>query len=214
MKRTQFLIPSLLAAGFTAQDGAQAVTPQLSSGGNGDPDRQSLFEVFKQGHAVTLAQHRSHSSHSSHSSHRSGGGGHYSHTSHTSHRSSTGGGSSYSSPVYTAPEPASPPPPHPPTRAPSSGPNYIPLRSAQPGEATAPRTEALPALSGRTERFKAIVRRVQIGLLAQGYYAGAIDGIVGPAMRGGIRKFQTVRGLAVTGTITPELLDALRISSE
>jgi His-Xaa-Ser repeat protein HxsA len=72
----------------------------------------------------------------------------------------------------------------------------------------------LPALSGRSERFKSIVRRVQIALLAQGFYEGAIDGVVGPAMRGGMRRFQKKRGLAVTGTITPELLDALRVASE
>ncbi|MBL7373004.1 peptidoglycan-binding protein, partial [Escherichia coli] len=70
------------------------------------------------------------------------------------------------------------------------------------------------ALSGRTERFKSIVKRVQIALLAQGYYQGAIDGVVGPGMRAAIRKFQAARALSVTGTINSEVLDALRVSSE
>jgi len=202
MKRTTFLIPSLVAAGFGAQDGAQAVTPALSSG-DGDPGRATLFDIFRQDHFVTLAQHRSHSSHSSHSSHRSGGGGHYS---HSSHRSSAGGYDGGYAPVYTAPAPTPAPPP-PPRR-------ILPLRSAQPGEATPPPADGLPALSGRTERFKAVVKRVQIGLLAQGYYDGVIDGVVGPGMRGALRKFQAARGLSVTGTITSEVLDALRVSSE
>jgi len=201
MKRTKFLIPSLLAAGFGSQDSAQATITQLASGGGDDPSAGKLFKVFKQDHAVQLAQHRSHSSHSSHSSHRSGGGGHYS---HTSHRSSTGGGyDDYSAPVYVSPAPAPAP------SVPS-----LPFRNSGQGQATPPQQEAVPSLSGRSERFKAIVRRVQIGLLAQGDYNGAIDGVVGPSMRGAIRKFQTSRGLPVTGTITSEVLDALRVSSE
>lgn len=208
MKRTRFLIPSLFAAGFAAPTDALATTPQLGSG-NDDPNQATLFDIFKQGHMVSLAQHRSHSSHSSHSSHRSGSGGHYSHMSHTSHRSSTGGGyGSYTPPAYTAPEPATPPPPPPPPR------RTLPLRSAQPGEATPPPADNVPALSGRTERFKSIVKRVQIALLAQGYYQGAIDGVVGPGMRAAIRKFQGARDLPVTGTITSEVLDALRVSSD
>jgi peptidoglycan hydrolase-like protein with peptidoglycan-binding domain len=50
--------------------------------------------------------------------------------------------------------------------------------------------------------------------MAQGHYQGAVDGVVGPAMRAGLREFQQSRGLAVTGTITPQTLDALMISSE
>ncbi|MEI9899147.1 MAG: peptidoglycan-binding domain-containing protein [Hyphomicrobium sp.] len=72
----------------------------------------------------------------------------------------------------------------------------------------------LPALSGRTERFAAIVRRVQIALLAQGFFNGPISGTVGPVTRAALRRFQTSRGLEATGTITPQTLDALKISSE
>lgn len=82
------------------------------------------------------------------------------------------------------------------------------------GRATPPPTDGMPALSGRSQRFVAIVRRVQIALLAQGHYRGSIDGIVGPATRAALRQFQTARGLNVTGTITPQTLDALMIASE
>jgi His-Xaa-Ser repeat protein HxsA len=69
-------------------------------------------------------------------------------------------------------------------------------------------------LSGRSHRFTAIVRRVQIALMAQGFFNGPITGTVGPATRSAVRRFQQERSLTQTGTITPELLDALMISSE
>lgn len=210
MRPIRFLIPSLVAAGFGAHASTPLVASGVSDGSDGDAGRARLFDIFKQGHTITLADHRSHSSHSSHRSSSGGGGGHYSHMSHTSHRSSTGGygdyGGSYSPPAYSpAPSPA-------PSSSHTNG--ILPLRSAQTGEATPPRTDRLPALSGRTERFKAIVKRVQIALLAQGYYEGSIDGVVGPGMRGAIRKFQSARTLPITGTITSEVLDALRVASQ
>lgn len=207
MKRTRFLISSLLAAGFTGHQDAMADTfAKATTTGTDDPNKGALLRRFSQDHTVTLAQHRSHSSHSSHSS-GYGGGGHYS---HTSHRSSTGGGYSPSydpapaySPPYVAPTPAPPPQP----------------RTAQPlfstdARASAPPSDGLPALSGRTKRFASIVRRVQIALLAQDFYGGGIDGQVGPGLRSALRKFQKARGLDVTGTITPPTLDALMVSSE
>ncbi|MFZ5746917.1 MAG: peptidoglycan-binding protein [Pseudomonadota bacterium] len=205
MKRRHFLIPSLLAAGFGSHESAPAAAVRTPALGNDDPNAASLMRIFRLDHAYSLAEHRSHRSHSSHSSHRSGSGGHSSHMSHTSHRSSTGG---YSVPTYTAPAPSPPPSPPPPPRAAPLHSPALPLRSARTGEASPPKT-----LSGRSAQFQAIVRRVQIALLAQGYYAGKIDGIVGPAMRAGLRKFQEARGIAVTGTITAEVLDALRIST-
>ena len=207
MKRIRFLIPSLLAAGFGYGDPAQAMYVRTTSGPRDDPDRSSLLDVFRQDHTVILADHRSHRSHSSHSSHRSGygGGGHYS---HTSHRSSTGGSyiggsAAPARTIYTPPpvrsEPIAP-------TAPS--PLFSPAERAAPVEAE-PKT-----LSGRTKRFASIVRRVQIALMARQLYDGAIDGVVGPKLRAALRKFQGQRSLPVTGTITPQTLDALMVSSE
>jgi His-Xaa-Ser repeat protein HxsA len=222
MRKRTFLIPSLLAAGFGAHDPAQAGLTHATTTGNDDPDRGNLLRQFSQDHLVTLAQHRSHSSHSSHSSHTSstGGGGHYSHTSHTSHRSSTGGYDPYypPAPVYPAPAPPPPPPPSypPPSRVRATPPPGEPLPSTGSAaqRASPPGSEALPALSGRTQRFAAIVRRVQIALMAQGLFQGPITGSVGPVTRAALRRFQQARGLAVTGTITPQTLDALMIASE
>lgn len=207
MRRTRFLVSSLLAAGFTAQQDALAAALGRPTPGTDDPDRRTLLERFTQDHYVTLADHRSHSSHSSHRSGYSGG-----HYSHTSHRSSMGGGGyepTYQpAPVYVPPRRIEPEPTPTPTP-----PAYQPLFAPE-TRADAPPSDGRPALSGRTKRFKAIVRRVQIALLAQDLYFGAIDGVVGPALRGALRKFQKARGLEVTGTITPATLDALMVSSE
>lgn len=50
---------------------------------------------------------------------------------------------------------------------------------------------------------------VQQELARQGYYCGAIDGVIGPRSRAAIRAFQADRGLLVTGRIDPVLLRAL-----
>jgi His-Xaa-Ser repeat protein HxsA len=209
MKPKRYLIPTLVAAGFGATDEAQAAFTRATIDPVTGPDNPSLLRVFTFNHAFTLAQHRSHSSHSSHRS--SSGGGHYSHTSHTSHRSSTGGygGSVYTSPSYPVPATPVVPAEPAPTRAPR--PLYSPPseRASPPTEVTSPRS-----LSGRSDRFKSIVRRVQIALMARSFYQGEIDGVVGPGLRAALRGFQASASLEVTGTITPQTLDALRISSD
>lgn len=211
MRPKHFIIPSLVAAGFGSHDPAQAAFIRATTSGMDDLPTAGFLRLFKFDHAVTLANHSSHSSHSSHASHSSGysGGGHYS---HTSHRSSTGGYDGYTpEPVYV-PVPSPAPSPSP---SPTSPP--LPTR-VQPlipqADRAAPPPTALPSLSGRSARFAAIVRRVQIALLARNLYRGAIDGIVGPHVRNALRKFQKSKGLNVTGTITPETLDALMVNSD
>jgi His-Xaa-Ser repeat protein HxsA len=204
----RFLIPSLLAAGFNMQGPAQAAFTKTTVTGTDDPNAGKLFRIFTQDHAVTLAQHRSHSSHASHSSGGYSGGGHASHMSHTSHRSSSGsydGGSYDPTPAYTPPSPPSPPTPPP---------SPVSLFGSQKATPPPKADASLPALSGRTKRFAAIVRRAQIALLGQGVYQGPINGVVGPTTRSAIRRFQTSRSLSVTGTLTPQTLDALMVSSE
>ena len=71
--------------------------------------------------------------------------------------------------------------------------------------------EAPKPLPGNSGVFKDVVMRVQTALYAYGYYTGAIDGIVGTGTKTAISKFQKDWGLSVTGTITPEVLDALNI---
>ena len=201
----KFIIASLLAAGFTAQDPLAAQVMAATSRRDDTDNAKSLFQMFRQGRGVTLAQHRSHSSHSSHRS--SSGGGHYSHSSHTSHRSSTGGsGEGYvPAPVYSPPAP---------TPAPAPAPAY---RTDRPTSLYSPPTTTDSTTANgaaRSELFKAMVKRVQIALMARGYYDGIVDGDVGPATRRALRAYQTKVGLAQTGTISPETLLSLKLPSQ
>ncbi len=189
MKGRRFRIPTLALAGFMAHDVQAATTDAAGARAGALPRPEpALFDVFRQDHTFTLAGHRSHSSHGSHRS--SSGGG-----SHSSHRSSTGGGTSRPSPVYTPPA----------TRNRDSTPPSTVLPSSP---ATAPKT-----LRGDAEPFKEIVRRVQIGLMTRGYYSGALDGVVGPETRASLVRFQTDYKLSITGTVTPEVLDAFAIAA-
>jgi hypothetical protein len=66
-------------------------------------------------------------------------------------------------------------------------------------------TESLPAVGG------SLVAEVQAELRREGYYRGAVDGVLGPRTRNAIAEFQDDRGLAVNGRITDGLLRELDI---
>jgi peptidoglycan hydrolase-like protein with peptidoglycan-binding domain len=57
-----------------------------------------------------------------------------------------------------------------------------------------------------------LVRSVQAELARRGYYAGAVDGKLGPATRAAVRAFQQDAGLPPTGTIDERLLSETRIA--
>jgi His-Xaa-Ser repeat protein HxsA len=69
----------------------------------------------------------------------------------------------------------------------------------------------LRPLAGNTDKFKRIVMQVQAALTAYGYYSGLIDGQVGPGSKTALTAMQTDYNLKVTGTITPEVLNAFGI---
>lgn len=73
---------------------------------------------------------------------------------------------------------------------------------------------ALKTLPGNTSKFTAIVLQVQSALIAYGYYAGPLTGIVDEATKLALSEMQAQFGLPVTGTITPDVLDALSITAE
>ena len=50
---------------------------------------------------------------------------------------------------------------------------------------------------------------VQQVLAQQGYYRGQIDGEFGPETRAALAEYQSNHGLRVTGTLTPDTLQAL-----
>jgi hypothetical protein len=57
-----------------------------------------------------------------------------------------------------------------------------------------------------------IVENVQLALQQQGYYAGPIDGDLGPQMRGALAAFQADHGLAVTSAIDRPTIRALGLT--
>ena len=188
MKPRRFLISTLLMAGFLPPHTASAIPadPTFDRPSN----KSTLFDIFKRDHIFDLSRHSSHRSHSSHSS-------------HSSHRSSNGGG--YSAPVYTPPRVYTPPTLYTaPTPQPAPTTRTVPVTPA-------PATTVLP---GTADKFKNIVRQVQTALYVYGYYTGSIDGLVGPQTKIAISTMQEQYGLPVTGTITPDVLDALQVTAE
>ncbi|HJT46059.1 MAG TPA: peptidoglycan-binding domain-containing protein [Chthoniobacterales bacterium] len=53
------------------------------------------------------------------------------------------------------------------------------------------------------------VAAVQDRLVRDGFYSGQIDGVLGPETRHALVRFQTKRGLRISGELTTETLDAL-----
>lgn len=189
MSTRRFLIPSLLMAGIAPAPPAHAAIGSTPTGSDGDDD-DHVIQRFVLEHRFLLAAHRSHSSHASHSSHRSGSSG------------------TPRAPVYTPPPPRTPKT----TPSPSRNERSTPPASVLPSSpATAPNSLYTPPAD---DAIRSVVRRVQVGLQAYGYYNGTLDGIVGPEMRAALTRFQTDYNFKVTGTITPEVLDAFKITAE
>lgn len=119
---------------------------------------------------------------------------HSSHASHASHSSSAGG--TY---LYTPPRPVYTPPVY------VAPPVYVP-----PPAPPAP----LVTLPGNTNKFKEIVKQVQLALVSFGYYQGTVDGVINKNMRASLSRMQFDYDLKVTGTITPQVLDTLHIVAQ
>lgn len=72
------------------------------------------------------------------------------------------------------------------------------------------RVHVTPVEPPRRDAAAGLVAEAQKALSEAGYYRGAIDGLFGLGTRGAIEAFQRDRGLAVTGSVSEELLVALR----
>ena len=57
----------------------------------------------------------------------------------------------------------------------------------------------------------ATVQAVQTQLMQLGYYTGPVDGIFGPTTRDAVAKYQIAKRLAVTGSLSPDTLQSLRL---
>lgn len=236
-KKKSFAIPSLLAAGFAPTSGHANIDRSVESQDSPEP---SLLRVFKLDHTYTLAGHRSHSSHGSHRS--SSGGSSYTRPSKIYSAPSTSSPSPAPNPsqAYSppTPKPSTATPSYliaplefeqlplqkeaiesqslfgdtSPTRlfdTPGTSSESVAPSSILPSpQAVAPKT-----LPGNSNKFQNIVQQVQLALYAYGYYTGQVDGIVGSETRAALSKMQSDYGLKVTGTVTPEVLDALVIAA-
>jgi His-Xaa-Ser repeat protein HxsA len=127
--------------------------------------------------------------------------GHRSHASHSSHRSSSGGG--YKAPRATSPTPLYTPPTN--RNGTSTPPSSI---------LPSPPAAAARVLPGNSGAFQRIAKQVQTALMAYGYYNGAIDGVIGAGSKSALSRFQADYNLKVTGTITPQVLDAFGIPAK
>jgi len=84
-----------------------------------------------------------------------------------------------------------------PSGAPTSGPAAVP---------PTPSATATPPGSHKPAFDVAAAQRV---LVAGGYYAGAVDGRRGPALRSAVMAFQKVNGIGADGTVGPATVKAL-----
>lgn len=122
---------------------------------------------------------------------------HQSHASHASHRSSSGGG--YSSGGYT---PYTPPQRQSqPLGQQPSNPSY-----------TAPKKDSSSQQKSAKDR-QTVIMRVQLALRMEGYYTGAIDGLMGPGTRNAIARYRADHYMPASTGIDSSLLNALGIAT-
>ena len=123
--------------------------------------------------------------------------GHRSHSSHGSHRSHRSSSSSVVPRTYTLPTP------------PTTNRN----KNSTPPSSILPNSPAinLPKIKGNSAQFRRIVMRLQMVLFAYGFYSGALDGIAGDDTRAAIAKYQSSKGLDVTGQVDEILIKSLGI---
>jgi putative peptidoglycan binding protein len=70
-----------------------------------------------------------------------------------------------------------------------------------------------PIYTGYADRAPdRIIEDVQLALQQQGYYAGSIDGLLGPQTRGALAAFQSDNGLAVTSAVDKPTLQTLGLT--
>ena len=55
--------------------------------------------------------------------------------------------------------------------------------------------------------------RVQVSLVALGYYSGPVNGVMGSGTKDAIKRFQKDKGLTVTGTMSTETLNMLGVAA-
>jgi len=70
-----------------------------------------------------------------------------------------------------------------------------------------------PIYTGYADRTPdRVIENVQFALQQQGYYAGSIDGLLGPQTRGALAAFQSDNGLAITSAVDRPTLQTLGLT--
>jgi len=57
-----------------------------------------------------------------------------------------------------------------------------------------------------------LIENVQLSLEQQGYYAGPIDGLIGPQTRGALATFQADYGLSITSAVAKPTFQTLGLA--
>ncbi len=71
-----------------------------------------------------------------------------------------------------------------------------------------------PLASGADHHTKADVKKVQQSLTDKGFHPGAVDGVMGPRTRAGIREYQKAENLPVTGRLDAETAGKFEVGPE
>jgi len=93
----------------------------------------------------------------------------------------------------------------------ASGITQSQLPPTPPPSAMAPPMPSSAGIPVAPELLPVYTASVQQELARRGYYQGPIDGRLGPETRAAIRRYQQDRGLPVTGDVTLEFVNYLRI---
>ena len=185
-RKGRFAIPSLLAAGLTPLAVGGADTEANAGSGDAHLDEmKGIVTSIDESHRFTLAQHRSHISHSSHGSHQS----------HRSYSYQIVPGEGLPGSAVASAD----------TRNEMSTPPNSVLPSSP---AIAKKLKVLPGTSGK---FKELVMRTQIALLAKGYEAGEVNGQLHARTVAALYEYQEDVGQIPSGKVTSEVLSSLEL---
>ena len=190
MKKGKFAIPTLLAAGLTPLAVA-AGDDTKASGRSADTLTDQMKDIvtsIDESHRFTLAQHQSHASHGSHGSHQS-------HRSY-SDRLLPGEGTPDAAVVLAT------------TRNEMS----TPYNSVLPGSPAIARK--LTILPGNSGKFRELVMRTQIALLAKGYQVGEVNGELHARTVAALYHYQEDTGQIPSGKLTNEVLSSFGIVAQ
>ena len=189
-RKGKFTIPTLLAAGLTplaaaADDDNKA---SVRSGESLFDQTKEIVTSIDESHRFTLAQHRSHLSHGSHVSHQS----------HRSYGYQLLPGEGAPDAAIASPS----------TRNEMSTPPNSVLPSSP---AIAKKLKILP---GNSTKFRELVMRMQIALLARGYQVGEVNGELHARTVAALYQYQEDAGQIPSGKVTSEVLSSLGIIAQ